>query len=265
MEPVLINIEEPCAPQILVKTDNFLLVYKPPKMHSAPGKGASLSEWCVDQFPEIRDLQRPGASPSESKWEGGLLHRLDYETHGLVLFARNQESFQQLLFQQNQGMIIKEYGALISTAEKKLPGFPPFNGTLFSSNLKLSENSDDNCIKHSITSYFRPYGPGRKEVRPVESNEDQGKPYCTEIIEEQFLKNGGFRYIRLRILRGFRHQIRCHLAWTGFSVLNDPLYGGRQIGKGILALQAQGIKFFDPDSGEELHYDLPALRLLDLF
>ena len=246
MEALFLTLNDQYTPQILVSNEHFIIVYKPPKMHSAPGKGKSLAEWCYSIYPEIKDLPRN---------ENGLLHRLDYETQGLLLFARNRNSFNDLLEQQNKGKIIKEYGAYVSKASKPMPGFPPFYGTF---------------PRDRIDSYFRPFGPGRREVRPLVSLE-KGTVYRTEILNSK-LKNtfntGSLYentfYIRLRISLGFRHQIRCHLSWAGFPVLNDSVYGGQEIGQGVLALRAENIKFIDPGSGEHLHYSLSPMGLSDL-
>ena len=249
METVRLSLTDMSNPLILASTRDFFIAYKPPKMHSAPGNGESLTGWCSTFFPEIMDLHRisgsSGSINSVRNKDGGLLHRLDYETQGLVLFARRQDSFDQLLTEQNQGKMIKEYGAFASKVEKLPAGFPCFTGT----------------FPGTLESDFRPYGPGRKEVRPLK----EGKQYYTEILEEQQTGSDEVRYLRLRIHRGFRHQIRCHLAWAGFPVLNDPLYGGKKMGTGILALRAQGIEFIDPGCGEKLHYTLLALSLSDLF
>ncbi|MDR1566827.1 MAG: RNA pseudouridine synthase [Treponema sp.] len=238
------------GPRILKETPGYLLAYKPPKMHSVPlrGSGGSLTGWCASFFPEILDIRGVKAG------EGGLLHRLDYETCGVVLIARNQETYESLWKQQQDGGIVKEYCALVCRASRVLSGFPqrpfgfPPEGAAF------------------VESFFRPYGPGRKEVRPLnpeqkgvkETAADKGNPYCTEIAEvlkEQDLPFGEeiFR-CRIRIRRGFRHQIRCHLAWIGFPVLNDPVYAGTGEPGGFLALMARGIAFQDPESGRELEY-----------
>ena len=236
VETIQLSLHELYAPQILASTGHFLIVYKPPKMHSAPGKGENLVEWCSSLVPEIRGLNN----------EGGLLHRLDYETQGLLLFARTRHSFERLLDDQKQGKIAKEYGAYVSRAQKKLNGFPVFSGTF---------------PRERIDSYFRPFGPGRKEVRPVVF-QAKGRPYRTEILEfdsSEGTESDDTLYLRLRIYQGFRHQIRCHLSWAGFPVLNDPVYGGQKMGQGVLALRAEGIQFADPGSGKTLTYVLPPL------
>jgi 23S rRNA pseudouridine1911/1915/1917 synthase len=62
---------------------------------------------------------------------------------------------------------------------------------------------------------------------------------------------------RARILRGFRHQIRCHLAWLGFPILHDSLYGGA--GEGVLALRACSLSFDDPLDGARRFFEIPPL------
>jgi 23S rRNA pseudouridine1911/1915/1917 synthase len=63
----------------------------------------------------------------------------------------------------------------------------------------------------------------------------------------------------VRIDRGFRHQIRCHLAWLGYPLINDALYGGasRPEYPG-LALLAGAISFPDPLTGVVREYRLDA-------
>ena len=166
------------APQVLVREKDFFIVYKPPRMHSVPlkkGGGKSLLDWCSKELPETTEL--PGLRPGE----GGFIHRLDYETQGLMLLARTMPGMDSLLSKQKNGKIIKEYSALSSKSDTSLPGFPA----------EAPPGS-------AISSAFRPYGPGRKAVRPVVINggADAGRkpqnreialsgglPYVTEILE----------------------------------------------------------------------------------
>jgi 23S rRNA pseudouridine1911/1915/1917 synthase len=237
-------------------------------MHSAPLKTSAvcapsgeqtLLEWCARSFPETAAVR--GRNP----WEGGLLHRLDYETGGLTLIARTQAALNALEAAQKAGLFIKEYAALASKAAGSLPSMPPppFQAErLFAAGGALPPLS--------IESAFRPYGPGRKAVRPVVFNcsggnpgkraqkeiaLDRGQPYRTEILEAGAAgESTGFR---VRIDRGFRHQIRCHLAWLGYPLINDALYGGasRPEYPG-LALLAGAIAFPDPLTGAVREYRL---------
>jgi len=239
------------TPVICHETENFAVVFKPPRMHCAPLKqngneNETLLDWYAKTFPPIMELS------GRKENEGGLLHRLDFETQGLVLFAKNQQALENLLIQQKHGKLIKEYGAICQKCERHPEGFEVYTG------------SQINAPPLVIQSYFRPYGPGRKQVRPVTEEKLKGKEiakdgdtfYKTEIIgierkqtesmEEQY-------HFTVRLKRGFRHQIRCHLAWACFPVLNDPIYGKGEA-SGFLALRATGLFFDDPKSGELIQF-----------
>jgi 23S rRNA pseudouridine1911/1915/1917 synthase len=191
--------------------------------------------------------------------EGGLLHRLDYETQGLVLFAKNQQSFNHLLEQQEEGNFIKEYNAICQIATAPNLSFQPPPFTISS--------VQDGCV---IESSFRPFGPGRKQVRPIIRamgdkaarglvTRDQGTLYHTEIAGCSQTSPDRYTFT-VRLRRGFRHQVRCHLAWIGCPVLNDPLYGTVTNG-GFLALQASGLIFTDPQNGQAREYRIALLEI----
>jgi 23S rRNA pseudouridine1911/1915/1917 synthase len=237
------------TPFLLAETGDFAVVYKPPRLHSVPlrpGEGGTLLDWYGAIFPPALGLG--GKKPHE----GGALHRLDYETHGLVLFGKNHAALDSLRAQQEEGRFIKEYGALtVEETPPPLPGFPP-------------PPEPPPSFPGRVASYFRPYGPGRKAVRPAaeytagrETAGDRGRPYETEIVEITELGEGRRRFT-LRIARGFRHQIRCHLAWLGNPIAGDPLYGKRASPEEVLALRAQALRFFDPRDGSPREFRLPA-------
>jgi 23S rRNA pseudouridine1911/1915/1917 synthase len=246
-------------PAVLKESEHYIVLYKPPRFHTAPlhkktgSEDETLLEWAAALYPDILSVTGHKAG------EGGLVHRLDYETQGVVLVARTQKLFDEL-----KGGFSKEYeafsagpiAALAGTEQNTATstagtGFPPFEtAPLF----------DGHAF--SISSAFRPYGPGRKAVRPVTfSFNKQERIYTSEgtytktndaeLDHSKIVESGYF--FRISIKRGFRHQIRCHLAWTGFPILNDTLYGGIEDG-GHLALRAKSISF--NDGAERINYTL---------
>jgi 23S rRNA pseudouridine1911/1915/1917 synthase len=270
------------APYIVDETETYVVVYKPPLMFSAPLDGGMANEtllgWCAERCPAV--LEPRGAKALE----GGLLHRLDFETQGLVLFAKTQGALESLRRQQGAGDFVKEYDALTGPGGASLsgftgpPGIPPLPGfpppPAWSAGGREPGPYPGACIE----SFFRPWGPGRKAVRPVagplgpgkkgrEIACDRGGYYRTEIIAVKTLPRPGLpeqapgpRLFRLRIYRGFRHQIRCHLAWIGAPILHDALYGGENTGGGErrpIALRAALVCFSDPPTGERKTYSLP--------
>jgi len=257
------SLNDISLPHILAEEKGFLVVYKPPGMHSAPlpssAKGGnpatSLADWCAERFPETAALAGRQAG------DGGLLHRLDYETHGLLLVARTQAGMDYFLAQQKEGKFLKEYSALATERKTPLPGFPPFQFAP--------------CENHvqKIQSAFRAYGPGRKAVRPVITSDEIASNeiardaviYTTGILDARSLPRG-ITAFHLRIVRGFRHQIRSHLAWLGMPILNDSLYGGASFGGGLssggfLSLRACSLLFTDPASGKDRCFSIRPLEV----
>jgi 23S rRNA pseudouridine1911/1915/1917 synthase len=279
-------------PRIVDETESYAVVYKPPLMFSAPlGRGFenTLLGWYARRCPKV--LEPIGGREGE----GGLLHRLDFETEGLVLFAKTQGAYDALRSQQEAGDFVKEYLAIScppspeGEGQKPLSGFPPPPNT--STGLSLSSPPGPGHIE----SFFRPWGPGRRAVRPVTLGKkrriarDQGKPYRTEILFRKDMDAasgirgregaGPPRLFGLQIIRGFRHQIRCHLAWIGEPILYDTLYGGHggapnsTLDSGTphnppaprngwekrpIGLRAWAFRFLDPGTGEQRDYRLPS-------
>jgi len=304
----IISVTDFSLPQILIEKKEYLLVFKPPRMHTVPlakSPGTNLLEWCLKEYPEIADLSGKDNSlnyegqasfPGRLTGEGGLLHRLDYETQGLILIARTIPAMTSLMEQQKEGKIVKEYIALTGEHEKILPGFPEESPKLHFWVFRGKRRSGDSV---NIKSAFRPYGKGRKAVRPVlpninvpygntlmvKNNDmdialDGSRPYMTEIVSAQLLspagkvitvvhdlpdtEKSGLASFRIRIVRGFRHQLRSHLAWVGRPILNDNVYGGNSFGKGLLGLRACSISFFEPSSGEMRTYSISPINLEDI-
>jgi 23S rRNA pseudouridine1911/1915/1917 synthase len=256
------------SPYILEETDNFAVVFKPPKMHCAPSSVKSLSAIFLNEA--SRKPQKNGTLLewySEQSLCFDIMHRLDFETHGLVLFAKNKTSYEYFKVLQDNGEFIKEYSAVCKKADAsvQLTGFPEYNNKNREAPLKKDINTSQEISVTAdapfiIESYFRPFGPGRKLVRPViedskkrkEIARDKGSFYRTEITAI----NGNI--FNARINRGFRHQIRCHLCWIGFPILNDPLYSYTDseavLSTGDLALRAYALFFNDPANGKRCEY-----------
>jgi 23S rRNA pseudouridine1911/1915/1917 synthase len=250
------------SPYLLEETGDFAVVFKPAKMHCTPKddsfhrKGTqgqtkkddsnTLIDWYTAHFPPAFEI----------------MHRLDYETHGLLLFAKNEKSFNFFRNLQDEDGFAKEYSAVCIPAGSavQIAGFPLHP-------LHFQPEDSMSFQNYIIESYFRPYGPGRKLVRPVtdlagskhkEKATDKGRFYKTEIIS---VKDDVFT---VQIKRGFRHQIRCHLCWIGYPILNDPLYshGEASAPSGGLALRSHALFFADPASGRKKEYRIESLSVL---
>lgn len=237
----------------------FLVIYKPKELPSAPlsadDKNNALSQ-ALESFPELAQVQ------GKKEIEYGLLHRLDTATDGLMVIAATQECYDFLCNEQREGRFIKYYQAQCNINPdnaKLLGGFPP--DTPAEMSLRGTTATKQSLI---IQSYFRPYGPGRKEVRPVTeasgkaalSKLGKQKLYSTQIEIISLNESSGTAITECRITEGYRHQVRCHLAWAGYPVAGDSLYNYLDIKKAenILKFSATKISFEYP-RGDLNSYD----------
>ena len=196
----------------------YLIINKPAGLPSAPlnedDKENAFSQ-AAALYPQILNVQ------GKKTIEHGLLHRLDTATSGLMIIAATQECYDFLQNEQRHGGMIKTY-----TAECELCNdvhndeWPPVVP-------ELVEGSS-----FTIQSYFRAYGLGRKEVRPVTNDSNKAalqkveKPvlYTTQVQIKKIDKNKNTALVECTITNGYRHQIRCHLAWYGLPIINDVVY-----------------------------------------
>lgn len=231
-------------PSIFAETAEWAILVKPHDMPSAPlaeGEGGTLLEWFLEMRREAQDVR--GKKPVER----GLLHRLDTGTEGLVLVAKTQAAYDGLYRAQKEGLIVKTYRAICS---RPAPGALPFGGT----------------YPARIESRFRAFGPGRKEVRPLfpgmRGYDEAGEDYLTVIEEARPLSGSDGLAIRCVLVRGYRHQVRAHLAYAGFPIMGDRLYNpawkeSPTAASIPLQLSAIGLAFPDPVTGLRAVFSLP--------
>lgn len=266
-----IQLDESILPRIVYEDDRLVAIHKPPRMHCSPGLGpGDLCAWAFERFPELAAVR--GESAGRRQAEGGLLHRLDYETSGLVLFARDAEAFDCLLEQQAKGSFYKEYVALSSPSLLAEPqGSSPIRGaptgidpavwaaarlasgqreaspSVMAEALELSSASGE---KRGVECAFRPFGPKGARVACL-AEAGHGPIYRSDILGCDLVVAAEEREVPplellLGISRGFRHQIRAQLAWIGLPIDGDPLYGGAPDER--LRLYAVRLSFSHPSS-----------------
>ncbi len=230
---------------VLYEDAALIVVEKPAGIHTAPleaGETDNLLAGVLAAFPEIRSV--PGIKPLEH----GLLHRLDRETSGAVVVARTAAAFEALRSQFDAEETRKEYHALCaraadgSTGADGSPGLPII-----------------------IQSMFAPAGQGRKKVRvvlPEEKNKRllrKAGPalYRTEARLES--AQGARTLVLAVIQKGFRHQIRAHLAFIGLPIFGDPLYGvpAPEGAEQRMYLHASAIELTHPVTGRPVRISSP--------
>lgn len=183
--------------EILLETDTYVVVDKPAGVPSHPlqeGELGTLAGALVARYPEMRGV-------GYRKREPGILHRLDTGTSGLMLAARDPQTFDQLRRMLHAGEIEKRYLA-------RCVGVVP--------------------APLVIDTPIAPDPRDRRKVRvckdPRELKRLGAQAARTEVLSSSLAEHGSL--VELRANNARRHQIRVHLASIGHPLLGDSLYGG---------------------------------------
>lgn len=166
---------------------------------------------------------------SNSYIRPGIVHRLDKQTEGLLIVAKDERTHQRLAHDIEMKLIKRRYLA----ATRCLP--PQQEGII---ELSIERSK---CDKRLM------------EINP------QGKKAITRYRVINVVN--GITYIECELFTGRTHQIRIHLSVLGCPIIGDPLYGKNTKGKGQ-ALLAYDLEFIHPMTHESMHFTLDSQKLV---
>lgn len=200
--------------------------------HDAYHTSGTIVDWVREHYPEIEGVGEDPLRP-------GIVHRLDKDTSGVLLIAKNQDSFSYLKNLFKTGGVQKTYKALVV------------------GNVKNDEGIIDAPIARS-TKNFQKRVVGGKQGRSREA-------ITAYHVIERFRSSvyGDLALLDVLPKTGRTHQIRSHVAHIGHPVVCDQLYGGKRLvcpdGLSRQFLHAFSIKFEDA-KGKSLYIEasLPA-------
>ena len=227
-DPQPIEAEPQNIPLDIVYEDADLLVVNKPKgmvVHPAPGNPDgtlvnALLYHCAGQLSGIGGAIRPG-----------IVHRIDKDTSGLLVVAKNDAAHQALSAQMRVHSIHRVYHAVVY------------------GNLKEDEGA--------VETYLGRDPRDRKKIAVVPQTAAGARYACTgwQVLE----RFGNFTYIACRLKTGRTHQIRVHMASLGHPLAGDAVYGPRScIQKlGGQCLHAKELGFHHPSSGAWMQFDAP--------
>ena len=209
--------ETPMDLEILYEDSDLLVLNKPPFLPVHPSKG------------HVNDTLANGIThyyhQKGETFVSRCVLRLDANTSGAVLFAKNAYAHDRLRCQLNDGLLQKEYYAIVH-------GKPRGHGTI------------------DAPIYNPPKATVKREIHPL------GKPSRTEYFTEK--ENGALSLLRVLPQTGRTHQIRLHLSHIGHPIVSDFLYGDEH--DGILTrhgLHCSKLTFLQPVTGKEITVKAP--------
>ncbi len=224
-EPEPVEIRPEPIPLDVVYEDSDLLVVNKPKgmvVHPAPGHASgtlvnALMAHCGASLSGINGAVRPG-----------IVHRIDKDTSGLLIVAKNDFAHQGLAAQIQAHSFTRAYQAVVY------------------GNLK-----DDSGTVHA------PIGRDPADRKRMAVTAQHSRDAVTHYAVVQ--RYVGFTHLRLQLETGRTHQIRVHMAYLGHPVAGDPVYGPRKVIARLdgQCLHAGEIGFVHPRSGQFLSFTAP--------
>lgn len=222
-DPVAYEAKAENIPLEIVYEDGDLLVVNKPKgmvVHPAAGNydGTlvnALLYHCGSSLSGINGVMRPG-----------IVHRIDKDTSGLLIVAKNDFAHASLAEQIKEHSFTREYEAVVF------------------GNLKNDSGTVDAPIGRNPND--------RKKMCVTEKNSKNAVTHYTVIQRYK-----GYTHIRCRLETGRTHQIRVHMAYLGHPVAGDLVYGVKKekVNFEGQCLHAKKIGFIHPRSGEYLEFD----------
>ena len=232
-DPIPYEAKAEDIPIDIVYEDNDLLVVNKPKgmvVHPAAGnyEGTlvnALLYHCGDSLSGINGVMRPG-----------IVHRIDKDTSGLLIVAKNDKAHASLAEQIKTHSFTREYEAVVF------------------GNLKTDEGTVDAPIGRNPND--------RKKMCVTERNSKHAVTHYRVLSRYK-----GYTHIRCILETGRTHQIRVHMAYLGHPVAGDQVYGvkNEKLNFSGQCLHAKKIGFIHPKSGKYMEFDSVLPEYFDSF
>lgn len=216
---------------VVFEDSDIIVINKPSGMvvHPAPGNYSgtlvnALLYLCRDSLSGIGGVMRPG-----------IVHRIDKDTSGLLVVAKNDFAHAQLSEELKRHGIVREYHAIVKG------GFSDESGT--------------------VSGHIGRHPKDRKKMAVLPEGSAGARDATTHY--EVIARYPGFTYLRLYLETGRTHQIRVHMSHIGHPLIGDELYGGGKTRfekehQRLLdgqALHAKRLTLTHPRSGERLTFE----------
>lgn len=197
--------------EILFENDDVVVVNKPHGLmvhNNGHTDEPTVVDWFLEYLPSAKGVGEEQLSQKGDPLErSGVVHRLDKETSGVLILAKNQESFDHLKHQFHDRLVKKEYRAFVYGAVRERWGTidRPIGRSAKDFRLRSAQHGARGLLRTSVTAW-ECIGQGRYENEP-------------------------FSYMKLKPETGRTHQIRVHLQAIGRPVVGDTMYAKPELAK----------------------------------
>ena len=206
-----IDIVDETIDYMVINKEKNILVHE-----TKNNQGNTLYNALINLF-QSRDLKR----------RVRLVNRLDMNTTGLMVVAKNPFAHYNLMQQMEDGSFRKKYHAVVD-------GSFPYDEIVVQKNIKTDENDH---IKKMIC--------------------DDGDGDYAKTIFKKVISGEKYSIVEAELITGRTHQIRLHLAYLGYPIVGDTLYNEKTYdGVDRQLLHSFEISFNDPRTNEERHYEV---------
>lgn len=228
-------------PTIILETDDYIFINKPAGLvvHHAVAtdkEEKTLVDWILKERPEMAGVGEPMTIDGIVIDRPGIVHRLDRETSGVMVLAKNQEAFTFLKEQFKSRITEKEYHAFVWGHFKESSGVI---------DVPIGRSKND----------FRRWHAGRG------SRGEEREALTQWSVENQFVDEKGdeFSFLQLSPKTGRTHQLRVHLKHIQRPIVSDSLYAPTKplaLGFSRVALHARRLKV-PTSTGESIEVIAP--------
>ena len=208
---------------ILYEDEDVIVVNKARGMVVHPAAGVSRGTLVNALLAHCKDL-----SGINGALRPGIVHRLDKDTSGVMIAAKNDAAHRSLAEQIQQKTAKRVYWAILT-------------GNI----------AEEEGVIHGAI------GRNPKDRQKMAVVRENGKDATTNFrVLERF---GAYTLVECRLMTGRTHQIRVHMAYIGHSVVGDPKYGAKKCAFSIegQALHSKTLMFTHPRTGERMEFEAP--------
>mgnify|MGYP003571269049 CR=1 FL=1 len=208
---------------IVYEDDDLMVINKPSGMVVHPGSG-NMEHTLVNALMGYTN----NLSDNNGEFRPGIVHRIDKDTSGLMLVAKNNKAHELLAEGFKNKTITREYIALL-----------------------IGEFKTDRATIDA------PIGRDKKDRKIMCVTDVNAKNAVTHLKVLKRYK--GYTLVNLKLETGRTHQIRVHMKYIGYPVYNDPVYTNSKTTDFGQFLHSSMVDFKQPITGEHLHFeaDLP--------